>query len=414
VRVRTALGALEERPFRLLWLGQTLSAAGDALVPIAIAFAVLELGNAHDLGFVLASYMLPRALLTLAGGVWADRLPRRLVMIGSDLVRAGAQGTAALLLISGSAEIWQLAATSALVGAASAFFLPASSGLVPETISAPRLQDANALMGVSRNAVEVIGPVLSGFLVAIVGPGWALALDAASYLASVAFLIALPVGMTPIPAHGSFAADLVHGFREVRSRTWLWSGLLVFCVGNTAIAATYVLGPTVAKTELGGAAAWGLILAGGAVGATVGSVLALRVRPARPLLVSFPVICLVALQMLAFVPPLPVGAIMLAAAGAFGAISLANVLWETTVQEQVPREAISRVIAYDWLVSLVCMPLGYVLAGPVSAAIGIGATFAGCAALVVGANLAILLVPGVRSVRRGAPRRDSTPVLEAA
>ena len=111
--------------------------------------------------------------------------------------------------------------------------------------------------------------------------------------------------------------------------------------------------------------------------------LALRVRPARPLLVSFPVICLVGLQMLAFVPPLPVGAIMLAAAGAFGAISLANVLWETTVQEQVPREAISRVVAYDWLVSLVCMPLGYVLAGPVSAAIGIGATFAGCAALVV-------------------------------
>ena len=113
MRVRTALGALEERPFRLLWLGQTLSAAGDALVPIAIAFAVLELGNAHDLGFVMACYVLPRALLTLAGGVWADRLPRRLVMIGSDLVRAGAQATAALLLISGSAEIWQLAATSA-------------------------------------------------------------------------------------------------------------------------------------------------------------------------------------------------------------------------------------------------------------------------------------------------------------
>ena len=269
-------------------------------------------------------------------------------------------------------------------------------------------------MGVSRNAVEVIGPLLAGVLVATVGPGWVLALDATSYLASVAFLIALPRGSTPIPARGSFAADLVHGFREVRSRTWLWSGLLVFCVGNTAMAATFVLGPTVAKAELGGAAAWGLILAGGAVGATAGSVLALRVRPARPLLVSFPVICLVGLQMLAFVPPLPVGAIMLAAAGAFGAISLANVLWETTVQEQVPRDAISRVVAYDWLVSLVCMPLGYVLAGPVSAAIGIGATFAGCAALVVGANLAILLVPSVRSVRRGAPRRESAPVLEAA
>ena len=414
MRVTTALGALEERPFRLLWLGQTLSAAGDALVPIALAFAVLELGNAHDLGFVMACYVLPRALLTLAGGVWADRLPRRLVMIGADLVRAGAQATAALLLVSGSAEIWHLAATSAAVGAAQAFFMPASSGLVPETISAPRLQDANALMGISRHAVDVFGPVLSGVLVATIGPGWVLGLDAASFLASVAFLVALPRGITPIQARGSFAADLVHGFREVRSRTWLWSGLLVFCVGNTAIAAAFVLGPTVAKTELGGAAAWGLILAGGAVGATVGSVLALRVRPARPLLVSFPVICLIGVQMLAFVPPLPVGAIMLAAAGGFGAIALANVLWDTTVQEQVPREALSRVVAYDWLVSLVCMPLGYVLAGPVSAAIGIGATFAGCAALVIGANLAILLVPSVRSVQRGTPRRDAPAVLEAA
>ena len=325
-------------------------------------------------------------------------------MIGADLVRAGAQATAALLLVSGSAEIWHLAATSAAVGAAQAFFMPASSGLVPETISAPRLQDANALMGISRHAVDVFGPVLSGVLVATIGPGWVLGLDAASFLASVAFLV----------ARGSFAADLVHGFREVRSRTWLWSGLLVFCVGNTAIAAAFVLGPTVAKTELGGAAAWGLILAGGAVGATVGSVLALRVRPARPLLVSFPVICLIGVQMLAFVPPLPVGAIMLAAAGGFGAIALANVLWDTTVQEQVPREALSRVVAYDWLVSLVCMPLGYVLAGPVSAAIGIGATFAGCAAHVIGAHQAILLVPSGRSVQRGTPRRDAPAVLEAA
>jgi MFS family permease len=408
------MGALEERPFRLLWLGQTLSAAGDALVPIAIAFAVLGLGNAHDLGFVMACYMLPRALLTLVGGVWADRLPRRLVMICADLVRAGAQATAAVLLISGSAEIWHLAATSAVVGAASAFFLPATSGLVPETISAPRLQDANALIRASRNAVEVIGPVLSGVLVATVGPGWALGLDAASYLASVAFLVALPRGLAPLPAHSSFVADLVNGFREVRTRTWLWSGLLVFCVGNTAIAASFVLGATVAKEELGGATAWGLILAGGAVGATLGSVLALRIRPARPLLVSFPVICLIGVQMLTFVPPLPVAAIVLAAAGGYGAISLANVLWETTVQEQVPREAISRVIAYDWLVSLVCMPLGYVLAGPVSAAVGVGATFAGCAALVVGANLLVLLVPSVRSVRRGAPVRGQAPVLEAA
>jgi MFS family permease len=413
--VRTALGALGERPFRLLWLGQTLSAAGDAVVGIAIAFAVLELGDARDLGFVMACYMLPRALLTLAGGVWADRLPRRLVMIGADLVRTVAQATAAVLLIGGTAEIWQLAVTSALVGTGSAFFGPASSGLVPETISPGRLQDANALMGVSRNGVEVFGPLVAGVLVATAGPGWVLALDAASYLASVSFLALLPRGVAPAPPHRSFVGDLVEGFREVRSRTWLWSGFLVFCVGNTATAAAFVLGPTVAKAELGGAAAWGLIVAGGAFGATVGSALALRLRPERPLLLAFPVICLVGLQLLAFVPPLPVGAIMLAAAAGFGAIALANALWETTVQEQVPREALSRVTAYDWLISFVCMPLGYVLAGPTADAVGVGATFAACAALVVASNLLVLLVPGVRTLRRvGRRPHEREPVLEAA
>ena len=415
VRVRTALGALEERPFRLLWFGQTLSAAGDAVVGVAIAFAVLELGDARDLGFVMACYMLPRALLTLAGGVWADRIPRRLVMIGADLVRAIAQSTAAILLIGGSAETWQLAVTSALVGAGSAFFGPAASGLVPETISAGRLQDANALMGVSRNAVEVFGPLIAGVLVATAGPGWVLAVDAASYLASVVFLALLPRVAAPVLPHSTFVADLVHGFRQVRSRSWLWGGFLVFAVGNTAAAASFVLGPVVAKAELGGAAAWGLIVAAGAIGGTIGSALALRIRPRRPLLVSFPIVTLVGVQMLAFVPPLPVGAIMLAAAGGFGAIALANTIWDTTVQEQVPRDALSRVFAYDWLISFVFMPLGYVLAGPLAASVGTAATFAGCAAVVIAANLLVLLVPSVRTLRRApVPRPGEAPALEAA
>lgn len=411
--MRTALGALDERPFRLLWLGQTLSAVGDALVPVALAFAVLDQGDARDLGFVMACYMLPRALLTLAGGVWADRLPRRAVMIAADVVRGGGQAVAAVLLVTGSAEIWHLAATSALVGAGSAFFGPASSGLVPETITPARLQDANALIGVSRNAAEVFGPLLSGVAVATIGPGWVLAADAASYLASVAFLAAMP-RTGAVRRHGrSFVSELVAGFRVVRERRWLWSGFLVFCVGNTAMAAAFVLGPTVAKAELGGAAAWGVILTGGAIGATVGSTLALRVRPQRPLLVSFPVITLVGAYMLVFVPPLPVAAIAVAAAASWGAISLANALWDTTVQEHVPREALSRVTAYDWLISFVCMPLGYVLAGPLAAALGVGATFALCAAVVVAANLLVLLVPEVRSLRRVTVAREPA-ILEAA
>ena len=407
------MGALQERPFRLLWIGQTLSAFGDSLVTVALAFAVLEQGDARDLGFVMACYMLPRALLTLAGGVWADRLPRRVVMVAADLARAGAQGLAAMLLIGGTAETWHLAATSALVGAASAFFGPASTGLVPETVSPARLQEANGLIGVSRNGVEVFGPLLSGVLVATFGPGWVLGIDALSYLVSVAFLVALPRSRRPAVAARSFVADLVAGFRVVQARRWLWSGFLVFCIGNTAMAATFVLGPTVAKEELGGAAAWGVILTCCAVGGTVGSGLALRIRPERPLLVSFPVVTLLGAYMLVFVPPLPVAVIAIAAAAAWAAISLANALWDTTVQEHVPREALSRVTAYDWLISFVCMPLGYVLAGPLAAAIGLRETFALCAVVVVAANLVVLLVPEVRSLRRLAIPREAR-ALEAA
>jgi MFS family permease len=414
VRLKTALGALGERPFRLLWLGQTLSAAGDSLVGVALAFAVLELGDARDLGFVLASFMLPRALLTLAGGVWADRLPRRLVMIGADLVRAGAQATAAVVLISGAAEVWHLAVTSAVAGAASAFFGPAAGGLVPETVSAARLQDANALIGISRKGVEVLGPLTAGVAVAAGGAGWVLAADAVSYLASVAFLLALPRTARRAPVRSGFVTDLVHGFREVRSRTWLWSGFLVFSVGNMAVAITFVLAPAVAKEELGGAAAWGVIMSGGAVGATIGGALALRLRPVHPLVVSFPVMCLLGLLMLSFVPPLPLPAIAAAAAGGFAAIGLANALWETTMQEQVPREALSRVVAYDWLVSFVFMPLGYVLAGPLAHTFGLGTTFTGCAAVLVTVNLVVLLVPSVRSLRRPAPRAEPASVLRAA
>ena len=207
-------------------------------------------GSAGDLGLVLAALVASRVVFLLAGGVWADRLPRRLVMLAADAVRAVAQGAVGLLLLSGSAEIWHLAVAAAASGVASAFFLPASSGVVPEVVSAGRLQQANALIALSHNVTDLFGPALSGALVAAAGPGWVFLVDAGSYVVSAATLAFLSVPRAAaIAVPQSFLADLRDGWREVTSRTWLWVGIAVDSVINVGMAAFYVLGPVVAAEE---------------------------------------------------------------------------------------------------------------------------------------------------------------------
>lgn len=154
-------GALSERPFRLLWLGQTTSAIGDALVPLALTFAVLDVGGAKGLGLSLAALMGTRAVLVLVGGVWADRLPRRLVMLGCDALRAAIEFTTVVVIVTGNASTWFFVCTSALFGAAAAFFSPASTGLIPQVVSAARLQQANALVSLSRSTISVFGPAVA-------------------------------------------------------------------------------------------------------------------------------------------------------------------------------------------------------------------------------------------------------------
>jgi MFS family permease len=178
ISLRERAGALSERPFRLLWLGQTTSAIGDVMIGVALAFAVFQIGGgAAQLGLVLASLTIGRTAFVLVGGVWADRLPRRLVMLTCDAIRAVVQSFVAVALLTGAAEIWMLAVTSFVFGAASAFFLPAATGLVPQTISAGRLQQANALLALSRSSVQVVGPAVSGVIVAATEPGWVFAID---------------------------------------------------------------------------------------------------------------------------------------------------------------------------------------------------------------------------------------------
>ncbi|TML55942.1 MAG: MFS transporter [Actinobacteria bacterium] len=399
-------GPLTERPFRLLWLGRTASVLGDSLIPVALAFAVLRIGGgASGLGIVLAAYTIGRASFLLAGGVWADRLPRRAVMLTADLVRFGTQATTAVLLLGDVAQVWELALLQALAGAAGGFFTPASTALVPQTVSAPRLQQANALLSLTQSATNIFGPAASGAIVAAAGTGWVFAIDAASFLVSAAFLFALRVEDHVRPAAQRFWHDLADGWREVRRHRWLTAGFLGFALGNVGIGLYLVLGPLVAHDHLGGAQAWGLILTAGAVGGVVGGLTGYRIRPGRPVAAAFAVWAIGAILPFSLVPPLPVLAIMAASAILSATIIFGNTLWETAMQQEVRPDRLARVGSIDWLLSLCLMPTGQALAGPVSGALGVRATLVLAGTLMCVPNLCVLAF--VREVRQ--LRRRDTP-----
>jgi len=395
------MGALAERNFRLFFLSRTISLLGSSLAPIALAFAVIDLtGSPSDLGLVLAAIVVPQLVFLLVGGIWADRLPRHLTMIAADLVSGAAQGAIALLLLTDRAEIWHLIALGVIRGTASAFFFPASTGLVPQVVTPGRLQQANALLGLSRNGTTVGGAALGGALVAAVGPGWTLAIDALTFGLGAAFLSTLRLPRDARLAGRRFLAELAEGWQEFRSRTWLWSVVAQFAVMNAfATGAFFVLGPFVAERSLGGAASWGLILAAQAAGMVLGGLISLRYRPERPLLTGTLTLLVTAppLALLAQAAPLP--AIALAAVVAGIASELYQVLWLTTLQQHIPADKLSRVSSYDWLGSLALAPVGAALIGPLSAAIGTTETLWAAAVIVVVTTLAVLAVSDVRNLR---------------
>jgi MFS family permease len=399
---RLPFGPLAEREFRLLFVGRTISLFGSAFAPIALAFAVITLtGSPSDLGLVLSAYMLAHLVFLLAGGVWADRLPRHLVMVTSDLLSGASQIAAAILLLGGVAQTWHLIVLGAIRGGASAFFMPASTGLVPQVVSPPRLQQANALLSLSRNSTRIAGVALAGVLVATVGAGWALALDGVTYAFGAIF-----VGMLRLPPvvpdeNREFLRELAEGWREFRSRSWLCVTIVQFALINAyAIGAFLVLGPFVAENELGGAAAWGFILAAEAVGMILAGIVALRYRPERPLLVATLAVLTMAplLALLGLAAPLFL--IMPAALVAGVGLELYGVFWDTTLQEHIPDEKLSRVSSYDVLGSFALIPVGVAVMGPISGAIGVANTLIGAALVVVAATIAVVCVRDVRNLRR--------------
>jgi MFS family permease len=346
----------------------------------------------------------------LVGGIWADRLPRHHVMVASNLLNGAVQAITAALLLTGHAQIWQLIVLSALAGTSFAFFFPASTGIVPQTVPRESLQSANALLRLGVNATRIGGAALAGLVVGLTSPGAGIAVDAVSFFVSAALVGAMHIPATLRIEASNFIAELSEGWREFISRRWLWAIVLQFGFVNAVETGTQnVLGPVIAKEHFGGAAAWGLLLTASSLGLIAGGLIVLRIKPRRILLAATLGFLLTIPFLLGLAGPLPLGALLaLAVLGGIGSETF-GVLWDTAMQQEIPQEKLSRVSSYDALGSFALIPLGLAAAGPIADLVGTRETIIGAAAISLTATLAVLLVHDVRTL----PRRV-VPIHEPA
>jgi predicted MFS family arabinose efflux permease len=393
---------LRNRNFMLLFAARGVSYFGTYLAPIAVAFAVLDLtGSASDTGIAFACWTLAQVSTLLIGGVVSDRLPRRVVMISSDTANVCVRVTMGVLLLSGHARIWEIFVLQALGGAATAFYSPASSGLVPELVERSQLQQANALMGISRYLAFPLGAATGGAIVATIGAGTALIVDAGTYAASVLLLSAIRLpARVRTAASPNFLRELRDGWQAFTEHTWVW--LLTVWIALYFLityAPFFVLGPYIAKHELGGAGAWGTVVTGEGIGALAGALVGLRVRPSRPWVVVGAIFALTSVQSVLLAAHISFVAIAVAAVIAGFSFSLGSVIYETGVQHEIAPDKLSRVSAYSWMCAMVFLPLGYALAGPIAAAVGMSAYLVFGAVWIVATTLVVYSVPAVRNYR---------------
>ena len=397
---------------------RTISFVGSAFANVALAFAVLELtGSKADLGYVLAARTVPTIVFMLVGGIWADRLPRHHVMVASNVISGVSQAAIAALLFLGHAQIWQLAVLAAVNGASSAFFFPASSGIIPQTVPESLLQEANAILRLGRNGSVIFGSAAAGLIVAATSPATGLAVDAASFLLAAALTAAMHLPSSLHMEKSNFVADLALGWREFTSRAWLWTIVLQFGIVNAVEQGSQsVLGPAVSAQHYHGAAGWGLIGAAQAIGLVIGGLMMLRARPQRMLLVATLAMILTTPFLFGLAVPLPLVSVLVLAFAAGLGIETFGVLWDTTMQQEIPQDRLSRVYSYDALGSFALVPVGLAVAGPVAEAIGTRPTLIAAGALSLGATLAVLFVREVRELRRRRPieLREPEPALEVA
>ncbi|MCB0876635.1 MAG: MFS transporter [Solirubrobacterales bacterium] len=407
---------LRHRDFRLLWLAGLASVLGDRIVTVALALFVIDLtGNPTDLGLVLAAHAIPLVAFMLIGGIWADRVPRHRLMVLTDLVRFVLHGALAALIITGEVAIWQVVLIEALFGTAEAFFRPASTALVPQTVPEPEIQEANALVGMSNNVCEFVGPALATALVLGVGAGEAFAVDAATFLVSAALLVRMSPRRREAAAGAELAggeepesviAQLRVGYEEVRARAWVWGTLIAACaLVFFGLAPWFVLGPVVAEENYGGTDVYGIVTAALGAGTIVGSIVGIRWRPRHPMrdgLILGSIWCPMAVAYalgapLEFVLPFAV-------VGGFG-FSLFDVWWLTALAERIPPDRLSRVSSYDWMISLGLLPVGYLLAGPLADSIGAVEVLAVGSVLAMAAWLLALLPRETRALEQLPPAR---------
>ncbi|GHI03237.1 MFS transporter [Streptomyces cellostaticus] len=405
----TVTPAVWSRDFALFFVSRAVARLGDTMSPVALAAGLLEYGyGAGAVGLAMAAKAAAFAGLVVFGGVIADRFSTRRLMIGVDLVRLVTQSFSAGLFLTGHVVLWQMCAIGVVNGVAGAVFQPGVASTVPRL--ARDIQGANGAIRIAESAAQLVGPAVAGLLVAFASPGAVIAVDAATYAISALCLLLLRLPPLPESAHATgpglraFRADLVQGWREFRSRTWLWAVIAVWCVYMIA-----VWGPTVPLVAAEvvrhhGPRAYGLVNSALGAGTVVGGLLALRLRPRRMLRAG-------ALALFAFFGfPATVGAglgvpAMAAGAAVAGAgMSFWSVMWATTVQTQVPSDVLNRIHAYDVAGSLAMMPVGQALAGPVAGALGADHVLlvSGTTSLAVAA--ALLSVPAIRGLLRADAR----------
>ncbi|GGR52209.1 MFS transporter [Nocardioides luteus] len=373
---------------------------GNFMAPVALAFAVLEVSDAPiAIGAVLAARTIPMIVFMLIGGVLADRVGRARILFASNLVSGASQAAVAVLVISGYAELWHLIVLSAVNGIVSAAGLPAQQGIIPLVVPRTMLQEANVLMSLTRAVVAVAGPGTAGLLVLSVGAGWALALDAATWI--VAALLLLPVKISGTVSKSSVVGDLRLGWDYFRTTTWLW-----LCVGAaTVLNALYeggllTLGPQRAEGSSLGAGGWGLLLTFQGIGVLVATIVLMKVRLERPLFFGMLGMALFGLPIAALGFSTHLGVLLPAAALSGAGIQVFSLGWQLSMQENVPSDLLSRASSYDQLGTYIAIPIGQLAMGPLAAAFGIETILAVAGIAYVLISLATLLSPAVRRLAR--------------
>jgi MFS family permease len=408
----SAVTLLREPQFRRIFLAQSVSTLGDQIAPIAIAFAVLSTTHsATALGLVLAGRTLPMVIFLLIGGAWADRLPRKSIMVVSDVVRLVTQGLFALVLTQHAPEIWAMILLQAGNGAASAFFRPASSGLVQEAVPIGERQSANGLLSAVGNISSIGGPVIAAVLIALVGNAWAVGADAVSFGISALFLARVIVPPRVAKQRIGIAREIVEGFQAIIATRWIGLMILEFAIFQLFVLASFsVLGPLVTQQHYAGATTFAIIASVTGVGALIGDALSLRMKPKHPLRAAnwFSLGCVPLLVALAVTAPLPV---LVICAVPFGiGFSFPDTLWFTALQDNVPNDLIARVSSFDWMGSTALRPIGLAIVAPIAAVAGPAVVLLVAAGVTAVTLVGVTAQPSVRGLRAGGPlHRDTAP-----